>query len=227
VAANIQQAKLVNEKVIARRSAPLSNDGGLAILTGNLCPNGAVSKKSAATKRLLKHEGLAVVFENHEQMQQQLDDPTLDINENSVLVLKSAGPKGAPGMPEWGHLPIPTKLLSRGITDIVRISDARMSGTAYGTVVLHVSPESAIGGPLAAVQTGDLIRLDVENRELTLMVEDREIQRRLAMRNDSPPRYQRGYGAMFLKHVTQAHLGCDFDFLHGNSQVDSEARTYD
>lgn len=223
---NVARARIVNDQVIARREAPLGADGGLVVLRGNICPNGAVLKKAAASSRLLQHEGRAVVFEDVGELQQRIDDPNLQIDENSVMVLKNAGPKGGPGMPEWGHLPIPRKLLARGVNDLARISDARMSGTAYGTVVLHVSPESAIGGPLAAVRTGDRIQLDVANRKLTLRVEDREIQRRLEQWRPRSPHYQRGYGQMFLNHVLQAEEGCDFDFLRGRSDAESVARTY-
>jgi dihydroxy-acid dehydratase len=202
------------------------SDGGLVVLRGNICPNGAILKQAAATERLLQHEGRAVVFEDFEELHRRVDDPELDIDENSVMVLKNAGPKGAPGMPEWGHLPIPKKLLTRGVSDLVRISDARMSGTAYGTAILHVSPESAVGGPLAAVQTGDRIELDVKNRRLTLKIEEREIARRLEGWKPKSAKYTRGYGQMFLSHVLQAEEGCDFDFLRGRSEVETSAQTY-
>jgi dihydroxy-acid dehydratase len=223
---NIARAEIVNTDVIARRNAPFRADGGLVVLRGNICPNGAILKQAAATERLLQHEGRAVVFEDFEELHRLVDDPALEIDENSVMVLKNAGPKGAPGMPEWGHLPIPKKLLARGIGDLVRLSDARMSGTAYGTAVLHMSPESAVGGPFAAVRTGDRIELDVKSRRLTLKVEDREIARRLETWRSRPPKYTRGYGQMFLNHVLQAEEGCDFDFLRGRSEVETATQTY-
>ena len=223
---NLERAEVVNREVIAARATPLRADGGLVVLRGNICPNGAILKQAAATERLLQHEGRAIVFEDFAELHRMVDDPDLDIDENSVMVLKNAGPKGAPGMPEWGHLPIPKKLLQRGVMDLVRLSDARMSGTAYGTAILHISPESAIGGPLAAVRTGDLIELDVKNRKLTLKVEDREIARRLAEWKPRPPKYTRGYGHIFLNHVMQAEDGCDFDFLRGRSEVETATQTY-
>ncbi len=212
---NIARATVINREVIAGRERPYRADGGLVVLRGNICPNGAILKQAAATDRLLQHEGRAVVFEDFEDLHRRVDDPDLDIDENSVMVLKNAGPKGAPGMPEWGHLPIPKKLLAAGVADLVRISDARMSGTAYGTAILHVSPESAIGGPLAAARTGDRIELDVKNRLLTLKVEDREIARRLEGWKPRAPKHNRGYVQMFLNHVLQAErkVARDFDFL--------------
>ena len=223
---NLVRAETVNRQVIAPRDQPLRSDGGLIVLRGNICPKGAILKQAAATERLLQHEGHAVVFEDFEDLHRRVDDPDLAIDENSVMVLKNAGPKGGPGMPEWGHLPIPKKLLERNVMDLVRISDARMSGTAYGTAVLHVSPESAVGGPLAAVRTGDRIELDARNRRLTLKVEDREIARRLEEWRPHEPKYARGYGHIFLKHVLQAEDGCDFDFLRGRSGVETETQTY-
>ena len=223
---NLERAEVVNREVIAARATPFRADGGLVVLRGNICPNGAILKQAAATERLLQHEGRAVVFEDFEELHRMVDDPNLDIDENSVMVLKNAGPKGAPGMPEWGHLPIPKKLLQRGVMDLVRLSDARMSGTAYGTAILHMSPESAIGGPLAAVRTGDRIELDVKNRRLTLKVDDQEIARRLSEWKPRPPKYTRGYGHIFLNHVMQAEDGCDFDFLRGRSEVETATQTY-
>jgi dihydroxy-acid dehydratase len=223
---NIARASIVNREVIAGRDRPYRADGGLVVLRGNICPNGAILKQAAATDRLLQHEGRAVVFEDFEDLHRRVDDPHLDIDENSVMVLKNAGPKGAPGMPEWGHLPIPKKLLAAGVSDLVRISDARMSGTAYGTAILHVSPESAIGGPLAAARTGDRIELDVKNRRVALKVEDREIARRLETWKPRAPKYTRGYGHIFLNHVLQAEEGCDFDFLRGRSEVETATQTY-
>src|SRR5678815_5186284 len=189
------------------------------MLTGNLCPRGAVIKVSAASPHLLTHRGRAVVFEDHADLHQRIDDPNLAIDEASVLVLKHVGPKGAPGMPEWGAAPIPARLLKQGVKDMVRISDARMSGTSYGTVVLHVSPEAAVGGPLALVQDGDEIELDVPNRRLSLRVPDEELARRRAAWTPRPPHYERGYGRLFLDHVLQAHEGADFDFLRGKTPV--------
>ncbi len=211
---DLSQARCVNSDVIRPLEKPLHGEGGTAILYGNLAPDGAVIKQTAASPHLLKHRGKAVVFERYETLRAHIDDEDLEIDEHSVLVLKNAGPQGGPGFPEWGHLPIPAKLLKRGINDIVRVSDARMSGTSYGTDVLHVSPEAAIGGPLAAVETGDEIELDVEARKIELRVEDNEIARRLAARPSAPPAYRRGYGKLFLREVTQAHEGCDFRFLH-------------
>ena len=226
VAANLVHARNFNPDVIASRGKPLGEAQGLVVLQGNLCPNGAVLKQAAATAELLQHEGVAVVFEDFEDLHTRIDQPDLEIDERSIMVLKNAGPKGAPGMPEWGHLPLPKKLLERGIHDLVRISDARMSGTSYGTVVLHVSPESGVGGPLAAVQTGDRIRLDTVGRKLDLLVEEREIARRLSEWKPRPPRYTRGYGQMFVEHVLGAEAGCDFDFLKGRSSVKVVAKTY-
>src|SRR5262245_5990038 len=210
---NIASAKCYNPEVIRPFGSPLKPQGGTVILYGNLCPNGAVLKTSAATEKLMQHKGRAVVFEDHDDLKARLDDPNLDVDENCVLVLKNGGPVGAPGMPEWGNLPIPAKIYKNGIEDMVRISDARMSGTSYGTVVLHIAPESALGGPLAIVQNGDLIHLDTANRQLNLMVSDEEIQRRLAAWEKPVRHYDRGYGKLFLDHILQANEGCDFDFL--------------
>ena len=210
---NIRSAKCHKPDVIRPFDNPLSAEGGTVILSGNLAPDGAVLKQTAACARLMQHEGRAVVFEDHHDLMERIDDPQLDVDENSVLVLKNAGPVGAPGMPEVGSLPIPTKLLKRGITDMVRISDARMSGTSYGTVVLHLAPESAIGGPLAIVQTGDVIALDVANRQLNLKVPQEEIERRLSVWKAPEPHYDRGFGQLFIERILQANQGCDFDFL--------------
>jgi len=210
---NIASTKCYNPEVIRPFSNPLKPQGGTVILYGNLCPNGAVLKTSAASENLMQHTGRAVVFEDHDDLKARLDDPNLDVDENCVLVLKNGGPVGAPGMPEWGNLPIPAKIYKKGIEDMVRISDARMSGTSYGTVVLHIAPESALGGPLAIVQNGDLIQLDTENRKLNLLVSDEEIQRRLAAWEKPVRHYDRGYGKLFLDHILQANEGCDFDFL--------------
>ena len=222
VEANVREAKNYNEDVIRPLTMPISSEGGTVILTGNLCPNGAVLKQSAASPHLLTHRGTAVVFEDHADLHARIDDPNLPVDETSVLVLKRVGPKGAPGMPEWGAAPIPQKLLKKGVKDMVRISDARMSGTSYGTVVLHVSPEAEAGGPLALVQNGDEIELDVPNRRLTLKVPDAELGRRRAQWTPRPPHFSRGYGKLFLDHVLQADQGVDFDFLRGKTPVRAE-----
>jgi dihydroxy-acid dehydratase len=216
---NVADARSWNEDVIRPLGMPLAREGGLAMLTGNLCPDGAVLKVSAASPHLLVHRGRAVVFEDHADLHRRIDDPTLPLDETSVLVLKHVGPKGAPGMPEWGAAPIPARLLKQGIKDMVRISDARMSGTSYGTVVLHVAPESAVGGPLALVRDGDEIELNVPERRLTLRVSDEELGRRRASWKPRPPHFSRGYGQLFLERVLQANEGCDFDFLQGRTPV--------
>ena len=210
---NVESAECWRRDVIRSASDPLYREGGTVILHGNLAPDGAVIKQTAASPALLQHLGRAHVFENYQQMREQIDSSDLAVDASSVLVMRSCGPRGGPGMPEWGHIPIPRVLLGRGITDMVRISDARMSGTSFGTVVLHVSPESAVGGPLAAVRTGDEIGLDTAARRIDLCVPPEEIARRLAEFRPAPPQYDRGYGRLFLEHVTQANLGCDFDFL--------------
>ena len=215
----IKGATVHNDDVILPRDKPLAPEGGLAVLRGNLCPDGAVIKHAAAEKRLLVHEGPAVVFEDYNDMAARLDDPDLDVTKDSVLVLKSAGPLGGPGFPEWGMLPIPKKLLEQGVRDMLRISDGRMSGTSYGACVLHVAPESAIGGPLALVKTGDIIAMDMPKRLLTLKVPEAELARRRAAWKRKDVIYPRGYGQMFAKHVTQADKGCDFDFLEGNARI--------
>lgn len=203
------------QTVIRTRAAPLKPAGGMAVLRGNLCPGGAVIKHSAATPALLRHTGRAVVFDSIEDLTNRVDDPELDVAAEDVLVLRNAGPKGAPGMPEAGYLPIPRKLAQAGVKDMVRISDARMSGTAFGTIVLHVTPESAVGGPLALVRTGDMVRLDVEARSLELLVEAAELQRRAGDTGAvvARPAPKRGYAKLFHDTVTQADRGCDFDFL--------------
>jgi L-arabonate dehydrase len=216
---NVSDAPCWNEDVIRPLAVPLAAEGGTVILTGNLCPDGAVLKQSAASPHLLSHRGRAVVFEDHDDLHRRVDDPALSIDERSVLVLKHVGPKGAPGMPEWGAAPIPARLLRQGVKDMVRISDARMSGTSYGTVVLHVAPESAVGGPLALVRDGDEIELNVPGRTLTLRVSDEELNRRRAAWRPRPPHFTRGYGQLFLEHVLQANEGCDFDFLRGQTPV--------
>ena len=210
---NLERAERCRPEVIRTAAEPLSAEGGTAILYGNLAPDGAVIKQTAASPHLLKHRGKAFVFECADEMRAWIDRDDLPVDASTVLVMKNCGPKGGPGFPEWGHIPMPRVLLKQNINDMVRISDARMSGTSFGTVVLHVAPESAVGGPLAAVRTGDEIALDVEGRELELCVPADEIQRRMAAFQPPPPKYTRGYGRLFLDHVTQANLGCDFDFL--------------
>lgn len=219
LAENYAGAKIHKPEVIRPRDQPVSAEGGTAVLRGSLAPDGAVIKHAAATPRLLQHTGPAVVFRDYEDLAARLDDPSTPITEHSVFVLQNAGPVGAPGMPEWGMLPLPKRLLERGIRDAVRISDARMSGTSYGTCVLHVAPESAIGGPLALVRDGDPIRLDVPSRRLDLLVDDPELARRRS-EWQAPTRYcERGYISLFLDQVTQAPEGCDFRFLHGRGGV--------
>ena len=214
---NIETAEVYNDEVIFSRDKPLSPTGGTAALSGNLAPTGAIIKPTAAEERLLQHTGIAVVFENVDDMYARIDDPDLDVTADSVLVLKNAGPKGAPGMPEWGQLPIPQKLLKQGVRDMVRISDCRMSGTSYGACVLHVTPEAAIGGPLAFVQSGDEITLDVAGRKLELHVDEAKLAKRKESWTPPENPYARGYGALFMQHVTQADQGCDFDFLHAGA----------
>jgi dihydroxy-acid dehydratase len=216
---NVERAKVFDDDVIRTRENPVVASDTLAVLFGNLAPDGAVIKPPAAEPRLHKHTGPAVVFENYDDMAARIDDPDLPADENSVLVLRDAGPQGAPGMPEWGQLPIPKKLLENGVRDMVRISDARMSGTSYGACVLHVAPESHIGGPLAFVKDGDLIELDVSARRLTLHVSDEELETRRADWQPPPAKYGRGYGALYLQHITQANEGCDFDFLEAGPPV--------
>ena len=213
IAENVADAPNHNHEVIRLASNPIYAEGGTVILRGNLSPNGAVFKQTAASPHLCSHTGPAFVFESYQDMHDSIDSMDLPVDANTVLVMKGGGPHGAPGFPEWGHIPMPKVLLEQGVSDCVRISDARMSGTSFGTVVLHVSPESGIGGPLAIVQTGDLITLDVSTRRLHLHVSDEEIAARLSTWKPAPPHYTRGYGKLFLNHVTQAHLGCDFDFL--------------
>ena len=199
--------------IISRLEDPFDQRGGIAVVRGSLAPHGAVIKRSAASPELLQHRGPALVFEDMFDLGRRLDDPDLDVTENTVMVLRNCGPVGAPGMPEWGMTPIPQKLLRRGVRDMVRVSDARMSGTAFGTTVLHVSPEAAVGGPLAIVRDGDPIVLDVANQRLDLDIPAEEIERRRAGLTLPARRYSRGYGRLYVDHVTQAHEGCDFDFL--------------
>ena len=210
-------AEVVDNEVIRPRDNPVSESGGTCVLRGNLAPNGCVIKSLAADQKLLKHRGPAVVFDNYPQMKEQINDSDLDVCSDSVLILRSAGPLGAPGFPEWGMLPIPQKLLQEGVRDMVRISDARMSGTSYGTCILHIAPESAAGGPLGLVQTGDIIAIDVEERKIYWDVSDQEIVRRRQQMPPPDPPPERGYARLYAKHVTQADQGCDFDFLTGRS----------
>ncbi|MGH1357318.1 MAG: L-arabinonate dehydratase [Burkholderiaceae bacterium] len=210
---NIKDAKIHLDDVILPPDQALDAQGGVAVLSGNLAPAGAVIKTSASSPELSKHRGPAVVFEDYNDMDARLDDPDLPVTKDSVLVLRNAGPQGGPGMPEWGMLPIPKKLLEQGVRDMVRISDARMSGTSYGTVVLHIAPEAAVGGPLALVRTGDMIVLDVEARKLEMEVPDEELARRRESWKAPEQRFERGYGLLYNRHVMQADEGCDFDFL--------------
>jgi dihydroxy-acid dehydratase len=212
---NLQGALRIGDDVIRPRGNPLQASGGLIVLRGNLAPLGAVLKRSAASSHLLRHRGRAVVFDGLADMNRRIDDPGLEVDEASVLVLRNAGPIGGPGMPEWGMLPIPKKLLEKGVRDMVRISDARMSGTHYGTVVLHVAPEAAVGGPLALVRDGDLIELDAEARRLDLVVEPAELEDRRRGLAAREKRYTRGWARIFADHVGQADQGCDLDVLEG------------
>ncbi|MGW2319154.1 L-arabinonate dehydratase [Streptomyces sp. NPDC001233] len=209
----LEGARVHDDDVIRPRDNPVASEGGVAVLRGNLCPDGAVIKHIAAEPHLLKHTGPAVVFDDYKTMQRTINDPALGITADSVLVLRGAGPKGGPGMPEYGMLPIPDHLLKQGVRDMVRISDARMSGTSYGACVLHVAPESYIGGPLALVRTGDLITLDVDARRLHLHVDDEELARRRSRWTPPPARHERGYGVLYNGQITQADTGCDFEFL--------------
>ena len=214
---NVAGSRIHQPDVIRTPADPMQPEGGLIVLRGNLAPDGAVIKSAAADPRLLRHTGRAMVFDDYNDMAARIDDPALDVDADSVLVLRNAGPLGGPGMPEWGMLPIPKKLLLQGVRDMVRISDARMSGTSYGTCILHVAPESFVGGPLALVRTGDRITLDVTARRLDLEVSEAEMAQRRAAWIAPPPKFQRGYGAIFSRHVRQANLGCDFDFLEGTA----------
>jgi len=214
---NLAGARIFNEEVIRKRENPLKESGGLVVLRGNLAPGGAVIKAAAASAKLLRHVGKAVVFEDYNDMAARIDRDDLEVDAGSVLVLRNAGPLGGPGMPEWGMLPVPKKLLKQGVRDMVRISDARMSGTSYGCCVLHVAPESFVGGPLALVRNGDLIELDVEKRVLNLQVDLAELSRRKDAWKPPARKFERGYGAIFSRHVKQADEGCDFDFLEGTA----------
>ncbi|WP_224704058.1 L-arabinonate dehydratase [Devosia aquimaris] len=210
---NIAGATVYNDDVIRPLSNPVYHEGSLAVLRGNLCPDGAIIKPAACDPRFYVHQGPALVFDSYPEMKAAIDDETLDVTPEHVLVLRNAGPLGGPGMPEWGMLPIPKALIKQGHRDMLRISDARMSGTSYGACVLHVAPESYVGGPLALLQTGDMIRLDLPNRRLDMLVAEDELAARRAALVPPPPRFERGWGWIYSKHVTQADKGCDFDFL--------------
>jgi dihydroxyacid dehydratase/phosphogluconate dehydratase len=213
IGAEIAGAKTHQPDVIRSRDNPVSTEPAMAVLRGNLGPNGAVMKPSAATPHLLKHRGPALVFDSYAELKAKIDAPDLDVTPATVLICRGSGPQGGPGMPEWGMLPIPKKLLEQGVRDMVRISDARMSGTSYGACILHVSPESHVGGPLALVRTGDIITLDAHAGRLDMEVDAAELDRRRAAWVAPEPRFERGYGFAFSRHVQQADLGCDFDFL--------------
>jgi dihydroxy-acid dehydratase len=210
---NLEGAEVYNHDVIRSLDNPIYAEGSLAVLKGNLAPDGCVIKPAAAEKRFLKHTGKALVFNSYPEMKEQINRPDLDVTADHVLILRNVGPQGGPGMPEWGMIPIPQKLVEQGVRDMVRISDARMSGTSYGACVLHVAPEAYIGGPLGLVENGDEISVDVAARRIHLNVSDSELERRKAARSAPEPRYERGYGWMFTRHIQQADLGCDFDFL--------------
>ena len=216
---NISGAEVFNREVIRSLASPIAPEGVTAILYGNLAPNGAVIKVTAASPDLMVHTGRAVVFEDYRDLVARIDREDLAVDATSVLVLRRAGPLGGPGMPEWGMLPIPKKLLRAGVRDMVRVSDARMSGTSYGTCVLHVSPESFVGGPLALVEEGDWIELNVPERRLELRVDAAELSRRRSRWVEPAASYPRGYGRLYASHVTQAHEGCDFDFLQAEGEI--------
>ena len=216
LADNLEGAEVYNDDVIRPLSNPVYHEGSLAVLRGNLCPDGAIIKPAACNPKYYVHEGPALVFDSYPEMKAAVDDENLDITPDHVMVLRNAGPLGGPGMPEWGMLPIPKALLKQGHRDMLRISDARMSGTSYGACVLHVAPESYIGGPLALLKTGDMVRLDLPNRRLDMLVDEAELEKRRAAWKQPKPRFERGWGWMFSRHVTQADQGCDFDFLQSD-----------
>jgi dihydroxyacid dehydratase/phosphogluconate dehydratase len=215
----IAGAEVYLRDVIRPLSDPVSSEHATAVLTGNLAPRGCVMKPSAAEKRFLRHRGPVIAFEDYNHMAREIERDDLEVTPDHILVLKNAGPKGGPGMPEWGMLPIPKKLVKAGVRDMLRISDARMSGTSYGSCILHVAPESFVGGPLALVQTGDHIEVDVAARRIHLAVSDEDLARRRAAWRAPAPHYPRGYGAMFSAHIGQADEGCDFDFLQGSAPI--------
>jgi dihydroxyacid dehydratase/phosphogluconate dehydratase len=219
LAQNLEGAAVYKDAVIATREKPLGDEGGVAVLRGNLAPDGAVIKHSAMEKHLRKHAGKAIVFRDYNDLERRIDDPALGATPDSALVLQNAGPLGGPGMPEWGMLPIPKRLLEQGVRDMLRISDARMSGTSYGACILHVAPESFVGGPLALVRTGDEIEIDVAARRIHLHVSDEELTLRRLAWTPPAPRYPRGFGAMYSEHIGQADEGCDFDYLEGTAPV--------
>lgn len=222
---DINGAEVWNEDVIRPLSDPIYSEGALAVLRGNLAPHGCVMKPSACERKFLRHRGPALVYNNFAQMKNEIDDPGVDITQDTVLVMRGAGPQGGPGMPEWGMLPIPQKLLKRGVRDMLRLSDARMSGTSYGACVLHIAPEAHVGGPLAMVKTGDIISLDVPKRRIDMEVSDEELNQRRAKWVPPPAKFERGYGWMYARHITQADKGCDFDFLesaHGRNPGEPE-----
>jgi dihydroxy-acid dehydratase len=220
---DIADAAIYNADVIHTRDNPLVKSDALVVLRGNLAPDGAVLKPPAAEPRLMQHKGPAVVFDSYDEMKKRMDDPNLQADENSVFILRNAGPKGGPGMPEWGQLPVPKKLLQKGVRDVLRISDSRMSGTSYGACVLHVAPEAFVGGPLALVKEGDLIELDVAERKLNMLVSDEELAKRRAAWKPPVAKFPRGYGQMFSQHIKQANEGCDFDFLEGTAPIPEPA----
>jgi len=226
---NVTKPDFNTFEIIKSINDPIFNEGGLAVLKGSLAPNGAIIKHSAASKNLLHHTGKAVVFENSEDLKNRIDQPDLDINKEDIMVMKNSGPIGGPGMPESGYLPIPKKLLKSGVRDMIRISDARMSGTAFGTIILHVSPESALGGPLSIVNNGDLISLDISKRSIDLLVDNHTIEKRRNAwtKPDLPEYFSRGYGKIYYQHIQQAEYGCDFDFLNGCSPVDTHVSIKD
>ncbi len=213
VRANLSAAQVFNDEVIRPLERPVYAEGALAVLRGNLAPDGCVIKPSAMSPKFLKHRGPALVYDDYPSLKRMLDDPDADVTENHVIVLRNAGPKGGPGMPEWGMVPIPLKLVRQGVRDMLRISDARMSGTSYGACVLHVAPEAYVGGALALVQSGDIIAVDVPARQIRLEISDEELARRRAQWQAPAPRFGRGYGRMFTDHILQADQGCDMDFL--------------
>lgn len=213
LAKNLEGAEVYNDDVIRPVSNPVYHEGSLALLRGNLCPDGAVIKPAACDPKFHVHEGPALVFDSYPEMKAAVDDENLNVTPDTVMVLRNAGPQGGPGMPEWGMLPIPKALIKQGYRDMLRISDARMSGTSYGACVLHVAPESFVGGPLALLKTGDIVRMDLPNRRLDMLVDEDEIARRRAAWTPPQPRFERGWGYMFSRHVTQADKGCDFDYL--------------
>ena len=214
---NIDGDIVHNDDIIRSMDNPLDPEGGLAVLYGNIAPTGAIIKPTAASQDLMVHKGKAIVFEDHEDLSKRIDAPDLEVSPQDILVMKNSGPIGGPGMPEWGFLPIPKKILATGVRDMVRLSDARMSGTAFGTVVVHITPESAGGGPLAAIQDGDMIEIDVPNRKLNLMITDDQLKERLNTDSSSGPEFKRGYKWLHAQHILQADKGCDFDFLRAES----------